>query len=144
MKKVEEAVRLYRDGFNCPQAVLCAYAEDLGLNRAAALKIASPFGGGIARNGKICGAVTGGLMVIGLRNWDSQKEREDGKAEVYRISNEFMSEIKKRNSSLDCEELLGISVSTAEGRAEMKDNNLDVKVCQKVINDVVNLLEQLK
>jgi C_GCAxxG_C_C family probable redox protein len=144
MKRVEKAIGLYKEEFNCPQAVLCAYADELGLDQETALKIASPFGGGIARNGKICGAITGGLMVIGLKNWDSQKEREASKAGVYKISNQFMDEIKKRNKTLDCEELLGISVSTAEGRALVKENNLNVKVCHKVINDVVSVLEKLK
>ncbi|MHB8905723.1 MAG: C-GCAxxG-C-C family protein [Melioribacteraceae bacterium] len=144
MKPIEKAIRLYKDEFNCPQAVLCAYAEELGLDKETALKIASPFGGGIARNGKICGAITGGLMVIGLKNWDSQKEHEAGKADVYRISNQFMDEIKKRNNTLDCEELLGISVSTTEGRAIVKEKKLNEKVCHKVINDVVNVLEKLE
>jgi len=144
MKPVEKAIRLYKEEFNCPQAVLCAYADELGLDQETALKIASPFGGGIARNGKICGAITGGLMVIGLKSWDSQKEHEAGKADVYRISNQFMDEIKKMNNTLDCEELLGISVSTTEGRAIVKEKKLNIKVCHKVINDVINVLEKLE
>ena len=144
MKTVEKAIKLYKEEFNCPQAVLCAFADELGLDQETALKIASPFGGGIARNGKICGAITGGLMVIGLKSWNSQKEREAGKADVYRISNQFMDEIKKMNNTLDCEKLLGISVSTTEGRAIVKEKKLNVKVCSKVINDVVNVLEKLK
>lgn len=143
MKTIEKAVKLYNEEYNCPQAVLCTYADKLGLDQETALKIASPFGGGIARNGKICGAITGGLMVIGLKNWNDGSNREDSKAEVYKISNQFMDEIKKRNGTLDCERLLGINVSTAEGRTLVKEKNLNVIVCYKVISDVVETLDKL-
>lgn len=143
MKPIEKAIKLYNEEYNCPQAVLCTYADKLGLDQETALKIASPFGGGIARNGKICGAITGGLMVIGLKNWNDGSNREDSKAEVYKISNQFMDEIKKRNGTLDCERLLGINVSTAEGRTLVKEKNLNVIVCCKVISDVVETLDQL-
>ncbi|MFA7229249.1 MAG: C-GCAxxG-C-C family protein, partial [Melioribacteraceae bacterium] len=116
MKPLEKAINLYNEELNCSQAVLCAYADELGLDNETALRIASPFGGGIARNGKICGAVSGGLMVIGIKNWNSGIKREDAKAKVYQISNQFLEEIKKRNGAIDCEDLLGINVSTAEGR----------------------------
>ena len=144
MKPLEKAVKFYKEEFNCPQAVLCAYADELGLDQETALKIASPFGGGIARTGKICGAITGGLMVIGMKNWSDGDNREDSKAKVYEMSRQFMNEIEKRNNTLNCEELLGISVSTAEGRALVKEKNLNGKVCNKVIKDVVTVLETLK
>lgn len=142
MNPKEIAIKLYQEEFNCPQAVLCAHADELGLDLETALKIASPFGGGIARTGKICGAITGGLMVIGLRNWNSENERQNAKDDVYKISNQFLVELTKRSKTLNCEELLGISVSTAEGRALIKEKNLNVKVCHKVINDVMDVLEK--
>ena len=47
MNKIEAVNTLFRKGYNCTQALLATYGTDLGLNRDIALKIASPFGGGM-------------------------------------------------------------------------------------------------
>ena len=44
------------------------YAEKLNLDLKTAIKIATPFGGGMARLGETCGAVSGALMAIGLKH----------------------------------------------------------------------------
>jgi C_GCAxxG_C_C family probable redox protein len=62
----EIAVARFRQDFNCAQSVLVAFAPQLGMDESQALKLASPFGGGVVRRGQICGAVTGALMVLGL------------------------------------------------------------------------------
>ena len=65
--KSEQAVRKFGKGFNCSQAVLSVYAEEFGLCRETALKIACGFGGGMGRMALTCGVVTGAFMVIGLK-----------------------------------------------------------------------------
>ena len=65
--KPEQAVNNFREGSNCSQAVISVYAEQLGLSRKTALKIAQGFGGGMGRMTKTCGAVTGAFMVLGLK-----------------------------------------------------------------------------
>ena len=66
MTKAEKAVDLYGKNFNCSQAVLTAFAEDFGLSEKLTLSLGTSFGGG-ARNGQMCGAVSGALMVLGLK-----------------------------------------------------------------------------
>jgi len=143
MKPAEKAIKLYKEEYNCSQAILSAYAEELGIDEKTAVSVASSFGGGIARTGKTCGAVTGALMVLGMKQWNSEIEKEEAKAHVYKVSNQLMKEFEARNKSLNCEELLGVSVSTPEGRAVVKANNLTNKVCHRVINDVTEILDKL-
>ncbi len=143
MKPAEKAIKLYKEEYNCSQAILSAYSEELGLDEKTALSVASSFGGGIARTGKTCGAVTGALMVLGMKQWNSELEKEEAKAHVYKVSNQLMQEFEARNNSLNCEELLGVSVSTPEGRAVVKANQLSSKVCHRVINDVTEILDKL-
>jgi hypothetical protein len=45
--KIENAVALFKEGYNCSQSVVAAYAEEYGLTREQALKISASFGGGI-------------------------------------------------------------------------------------------------
>ena len=60
------AVALFDDGFSCSQAIRQAYGEEYGLSPADAGRIAAGFDGGMARADRICGAVSGGVMVPGL------------------------------------------------------------------------------
>ena len=61
----EKAEALFREGYNCAQAVFCAFADDWGLERTVAAKLVSPLGGGVGRLREICGTVSGAMMVIG-------------------------------------------------------------------------------
>ena len=67
-EKKKEGTATFYSGYNCAQSVLSVFAEDLGISKDACLKLASPFGSGIAYMQETCGAVSGGaLMAIGLK-----------------------------------------------------------------------------
>ena len=53
-------------GLACSQAVFGAFAGKYGLSAEMAVKISAGFAGGMGRTGGTCGAVTGGIMVLGL------------------------------------------------------------------------------
>ena len=55
----------HEKGCNCCQSVLCSLAEHTGLAEPTAVALAVGFGGGML-TGNVCGAVTGGMMAIGL------------------------------------------------------------------------------
>ena len=65
MNKQQQSIELFRNGYNCSQSVLSVFAEELGVKKDLALKLASPFGSGIAYMQETCGAVSGALMEIG-------------------------------------------------------------------------------
>jgi C_GCAxxG_C_C family probable redox protein len=67
MTRADKAVALFREGYSCSQAVLAVFAQDFSLDRDTANRISQGFGGGIAHSDGICGAVSGAIMVIGLR-----------------------------------------------------------------------------
>ena len=67
MKDIERALECFDKNYNCSQSIFSTYAPRFGVNTEHSLKIASAFGGGIARMGNICGAVSGALMTIGLK-----------------------------------------------------------------------------
>ena len=66
-RKKKEGTATFYNGYNCAQSVLSVFAEDLGMSKDACLKLASPFGSGIAYMQETCGAVSGALMAIGLK-----------------------------------------------------------------------------
>lgn len=74
----EEAIALYKKGFNCTQAVLTVFSDDLQIDREMSLKISTGFGGGL-RNGELCGSVSGALMVLGMKDGHYIKGDSDRK-----------------------------------------------------------------
>jgi C_GCAxxG_C_C family probable redox protein len=143
MKKNDQVLTTFRESMNCSQAVLASFSGDMGMDEKTAIKIASAFGGGIARNGETCGAVTGALMAIGLKHFNTDLLPDEAKMHVYSLSNRFMQEFKTRNGSVKCKELLGVDLSTDEGRKKMREENLSQKVCKKLVCDSVEILEKL-
>lgn len=143
MDKTTKVINCFKERYNCSQAVLSSFSEELGIDLKHAQKIASAFGGGIARNGETCGAVTGALMVLGLKHWKPEISNDEAKMHVYNMSNRFMKEFKNRNSSVVCKELLGCDLSTDEGRKKMKEENLSEKICEKLLRDSTEILEKM-
>ena len=66
--KSDIAAEIFSKGFSCSQAVFASLSSEYGVDSDTAKKIAGAFGGGIASNGELCGAVSGALMAIGLKH----------------------------------------------------------------------------
>ena len=138
-QRVERAVSCFKEGFSCSQAILSTYGEELGIDKATALKISAPFGGGMARMGETCGAVTGAFMVIGLRHAVSKEEKE----KLYCLINKFVERFKSKNASIVCKELLGYDIGTAEGKKAVKEKGLIDTLCPKLVRDAAEILEEI-
>lgn len=104
----ETACALFKEGYNCAQAVVGAFADEIGMTRSAALKLASAFGGGMGRMREVCGAVSGMYMVLGiLYGYDAandQCEKKELYANVQSMAQQFKAEYK----TIICRELLGV------------------------------------
>jgi C_GCAxxG_C_C family probable redox protein len=141
--KSEQVVRKFRKGFNCSQAVLSVYAEEFGLCRETALKIACGFGGGMGRMALTCGAVTGAFMVIGLKYGNVDANEKEIKEKTYGLVREFARRFEKCNGSSICRELLGCDISEPEGLRSAKENGLFTSVCPGLVQDAVEILEEM-
>lgn len=139
MKNSELAVSRFKEGLSCSQAILLTYGQKLGIDKGAALKIAAPFGGGMARMGETCGAVTGAFMVIGLKHAVNKEAKE----KLYALINEFAREFKSRNASLLCRQLLGHNIGTPSGMKAVKEKGLIDTLCPKLVKDAAEILEEI-
>ena len=140
MTKAEKALELFANNFNCSQAVLTAFAPDLGLDEKLALMLGTPFGSG-ARNAEMCGAVSGALMVLGLKYGHFESENNEQKQRAYAIAVEFTKRFKERNGSIVCRDLLGYDLTRPEESACIKEKNLFRTVCPEMIRSAVEVLE---
>jgi len=143
MSKVEQAVSCFEEGFVCSQALLSTYSPQFGLDRETALKVASAFGAGMGSMGEICGAVTGALMVIGLKHGRTIVEDKQSKEKTYSLVNEFVNRFKSRNGLIVCRELLDCDISTPEGINIAREKKLFTTLCPKYVRDAAEIIEQI-
>ena len=95
-----------------------------------ALKIACGLGAGMARNGEVCGAVTGGILVLGMRHGRGAKDEESAMELTYRKTRELMDLFAARHGSYICRQLLkGLDLKTEAGQQQFKDNDMRNKIC---------------
>lgn len=108
-KRIEKAVELFKEGYNCSQSVVAAFADMYGFTNEQALKMSASFGGGIGRMRQTCGAACGLFMLAGLETGCTEGKDREGKENNYKVVQALAEEFRKRNGSLMCAELLGLS-----------------------------------
>lgn len=114
MTKGEYAKSLFNSGYNCAQAVLCAFADEVGMDEKTAYKLASSFGGGIGRLREVCGAVSGMCMVAGLLYGYTAQDEPKQKSLHYARIQELANKFRDENGSIICRELLDGSVKATD------------------------------
>ena len=122
-ERVEQAAANFKNGMNCSQSVVTAFADLYDIPQETALKISSSFGGGIGRMRLTCGAACGLFMLAGLEKAGATPNDTKARSENYKLVQEFSAEFTKRCGSICCADLLGLNhktpiVSTPEERTE--------------------------
>ena len=138
--KAAKAVDLFAGGLLCSQSILMTYGPDHGLDEDSALRLARPFGSGVARMCDTCGAVSGAFMVLGLR-YDDDNEKT-AKETVYAKAQEFARRFREKHGSTNCRELLDCDLGTGEGQSRFRDGNLIVR-CNAYVRDAAEILEDI-
>jgi C_GCAxxG_C_C family probable redox protein len=139
--RVARAVALFKEGYNCSQSVVAAFADLYGFTREQALHMSASFGGGIGRMRETCGAACGLFLLAGLEKCALEGSDRESKAANYALVQELAEEFKKRNGALRCADLLGLSkkdpvVSTPEART---DQYYAKRPCVKMVEEAAKI-----
>lgn len=143
MSRVEQAVQAFEREFSCSQSVLSAFADPADLGRAAALRVASGFGGGLARTGETCGAVTGAIMALGLGHCGVPAEDPLAKERAYPPVQEFLARFRAQHGSIVCRELLRCDLGTPAGLQSAREQGLFKSRCPAFVRTAAEILEDL-
>ena len=119
---------------------MAAYGTELGIDYEAALKIGNAFGGGIGKTGEMCGAVTGALMVIGLKYGAKDESDNISKGKTYELSDKFMKEFKARNNTVVCRNLIGFDISDPSIPDKTR---IIMEKCPAYIKDAAEIIEEI-
>ncbi len=119
--RADKAVELFKEGYNCSQAVFAAFSDIYGIDTNTALRISASFGAGMGRMREVCGALTGAFMIAGLENGTTDARDFAGKKANYDLVNLMAQDFKAEFGSIICRELLGLSKNPSEVSAAAVD-----------------------
>jgi len=132
--------KLFESGLFCAESVLQTVAEESGLESTLVPGIATGLCGGMARTGGTCGALTGGMLAIGMLR--GRRSAEDSVEETYALVQKLSQEFEARFGSTDCTGLLGCDLGTNQGREQFKQENLDER-CRELTTVAAGLVMAL-
>jgi C_GCAxxG_C_C family probable redox protein len=135
---VDKASAYFKNGYNCAESTLLAIAKDgLKLDSDLIPKIATGFGGGISRQGYICGAISGVIIGFGLKY--GRNSPEELRAHTYNRVVEFLKQFQKKFGSILCKELSGCDLSTIEGIRKFREENVHKQICSHFVNGAIEI-----
>ena len=131
MTKKELAIALHDKGYNCAQAVICAFKDELGMDEEILFKATEGFGLGMGCMNGTCGAVSGAVMAAGFKNSTANFDGPKSKMDTYKLSKAILEAFEKKNGSTTCRDLKGVDTGTI------------LRSCPGCIEDAVDLVEEV-
>jgi C_GCAxxG_C_C family probable redox protein len=138
----QHAVDRFLKSLNCSQAVLETYAPGLGMPVPLARRVATAMAGGMGM-GAECGAVTGALLVIGLKYGKTADTDPQADQETFRRVAAFLKKFKERHEYLGCSQLLGVDMGRPEGVKEAEKLGLFTKKCPNYVRSAAEILDPI-
>lgn len=139
--RIQRAVDLFKNGYNCSQSVTAAFADLYGFTEEQALRMSASFGGGIGRMRETCGAACGLFILAGLVTGSVDGKDQESKAQNYALVQELAAKFKEHNGSLLCRELMELRKNTPvspvpEARTEQYYAG---RPCIKIVEDAARI-----
>ncbi len=148
----EQAMKNFREGYNCTQAVILAHSDMLGVDTEQALKLCQSFGGGMGRLRQVCGTVSAMFFIAGALTGSADPKDPQGKKRNYDAVQRLAAAFEAKNGSIVCRELLGLDKkkssvseeyrtgSTPEPRTE---EYYKKRPCLNLIGDACDVLAEI-
>ena len=106
--RVKLADDLHRKGYSCSQSVAVACADMVDVPKEVLFRATEGFGAGMGTMDGVCGALTGGLLIAGLKNSSGNLDTPRSKASTMKISKAMLASFRDKSGSIICRELKGV------------------------------------
>ena len=139
--RAQKAVELFKQGYNCSQAVFASCADIYGIkDENLALRLAASFGGGMGRMRLVCGAASGMFLLAGLHNGSATPHDNEGKMANYAFVQQLAGDFKGKYGSLICAELLGLAPRPQDPQPEARTQQYyEKRPCPEMIAESVRI-----
>lgn len=142
MTAADRAEKLFRDGYNCSQALVGAFAEEMGLPFETVMKMSSGLGGGLCRMREACGAVSGAIMVLGYLTGSDDPEDYANKRTLYALGQQMCFRFQDQFGTLNCGKLLNLPEGSAGSMPTPRTPDFyEKRPCLKYIRAMATILE---
>ena len=142
--KTVTALQKFESGYNCAQSVLLAYCNDVKIDDSIATKIGWGFGAGMGRKQEVCGAVTGGIIIIGAKYGSIQNDKKASTEVIYSKTRELLNRFQLIHGTFICLELLnGCNLMTEKGKKYFEENHLKDKICNGCVSSVTQIIDDI-
>lgn len=128
-ERMKKAVDNHHNGYNCSQAIVCAFADVLDMDEKDLFRMAEAFGFGMGSMGT-CGSLSSMALIVGLLESDGKLRESRSKKTSYRVMKQLTKALEEKNGALICRELRG------------RDTGVMIRSCDDRIRDAVGLLEK--
>lgn len=105
--RVERAIELRGQKYNCAQTVIGAYADAIAVPFEQLMKMSEGLGGGIAGTGDTCGVISAAALVLGLLKGTGEPDLAH-KEQLNATIKALIEEFKEEHGTIACFELRGI------------------------------------
>ena len=136
--RIPQALDSFSGGYNCCQSMLATYSKLYGLDRETALKLGSGMGGGLGHTGEVCGFVSAGCLLLGLKHGTDDPT---AKLKVNPIVLEFCDTIVAKYASVNCKDIIHRDIRTMEATIKAKEEGVFKDICFPCGQFVAELLE---
>lgn len=145
-ERLESLIAKYTEIFharnlNCAEVVLTIMTEYYGIDLDCCPRIATAFGGGLSGRQMFCGAISGGLMVIGLK---AGREQGGDKMPAYMLGQRLIDWAQADLGSTQCREITGFDISDPAQQAVFNGpGGAHETVCEPFAGRVCRFLVEL-
>jgi len=140
----QKAATHFKQGYNCAQSILLTMQEYYGNKHNKLIpKIATAFGAGIGRQGSLCGALTSGVMAIGLKHGTNEPSLEK-RLQAYTLARQLYEKFTQEFSTPFCLELIGYDLTKPEELEKAQKAKVFDKKCTHFIKKTIEILINLE
>ena len=144
MKHRKIAEELFVSGYNCAQAVFCAFSDVTGIDKELGLKLMSSFGGGMGKLREVCGACSGAFAVAGILFGSDDPNDHHAKSEHYALVRRMAEEFKALHGTYNCGVLMeGIANAKGSDPAIRTPEYYKTRPCARFVGDMADVLDRI-
>jgi fructose-bisphosphate aldolase, class II len=134
----------FEAGYACSESIFMAFAEEEGFSSDAVQLVLSLFGGGICRQGKTCGIVTGALAVLALRSSHVNPAAKEARLHARNNGADFMHWFEQQYGSTDCQTLTCVDFNQPDSSRRFQNEQVKERVCLPLIEAAAHRLVELR